>query len=120
MNCLTYLQKCFLIVALLKDLSWEKQNYVMYIATHDIAPHFKHLSKDNLNKSEVMVYSFDESLNEITQTCEMDLIVRYWNNDAQKVDVRYWGSSFFGHATPRNLLKQFNKITGELDPKKLY
>ena len=92
----------------------------MYIATHDIAPHFKHLSKDNLNKSEVMVYSFDESLNEITQTYEMDLIVRYWNNDAQKVDVRYWGSSFFGHATPRNLLKQFNKITSELDPKKLY
>ena len=34
-----------------------------YIATRDIAPHFKHLLKDNLNKSEVMVNSFDESLN---------------------------------------------------------
>ena len=58
----------------------------IYIATHctgialliciDIAPHFKHLLKDNLSKSEVMVYSFDESLNEIIQTCEMDLIIR--------------------------------------------
>ena len=66
-----------------------------------------------------MVYSFDESLNEATQTCEMDLIIRYGNNDAQKVDVRYWGSSFFGHATHQDLLKQFNKITSELDPKKL-
>ena len=92
----------------------------MYIATHGVAPHFKHLLKDNLNKSEVMVYFFDESLNEITQTCEMDVIIRYWNNDAQKVDVRYWGCSFFGHATHQDLLKQFNKITSELDPKKLY
>ena len=49
----------------------------MYIATHGIAPNFKHLLKDNLNNSEVMVYSFDESLNEITQICEMDLIIRY-------------------------------------------
>ena len=92
----------------------------MYIATHEIAPNFKHLLKDKLNKSEVMVYSFDESLNEITQTCEMDLIIRYWNNYAQKVDVRYWGSSFFGHATHQDLLKQFNKITSEFDPKRLY
>ena len=68
----------------------------MYIATHGIAPHFKHLLKDNLNKSEVMEYSFDESLKEITQTCEMDLIIRYWNHDVQKVDVAYWESSFLG------------------------
>ena len=92
----------------------------MYIATHGIAPHFKHLLKDNLNKYEVMVYSFDKSLSEITQACEIDLIIRYWNNNAQKVDVRYWGSSFFGHATHQDLLKQFNKITSELHPKKLY
>ena len=92
----------------------------MYIATHGIAPHFKHLLKDNLNKSEVMICSFDKSLNEITQTCEMDLIIKYRNNDAQRVDVGYWGSSFFGHATHQDLLKQFNKITSELDPKKLY
>ena len=45
----------------------------MHIATHGIAPHFKHLLKDNLNKSEVIVYSSDESLNEIIQTCEMNL-----------------------------------------------
>ena len=42
----------------------------MYIAAHGIAPHLKYLLKDNLNKSEVMVYSFDKSVNEITQTCE--------------------------------------------------
>ena len=92
----------------------------LYIATHDNAPHFKHLLKDNLNKSEVMVYSFDKSLNEITQTCEMNLIMRYWNNDAQKVNVKYLESSFFEHATHQDLLKQFSKITSEHDPKKLY
>ena len=50
----------------------------------------------------------------------MDLIIRYWNNGAQNVDIRYWGSSFFGHATHQDLLKQFSKITSELDPQKLY
>ena len=62
----------------------------MHIAPHGIAPHFKYLLKDNLNKSEVMVYSFDESLNQITQTCEMNSIIRYQNNNAQKADVRCW------------------------------
>ena len=53
----------------------------MYIATHGITPHFKHLLKVILNKYEVMVYSFDESLNEITQRYEMDLVISYWNID---------------------------------------
>lgn len=53
----------------------------MYRATHGIAPHFKHLLKVTLNKYEVMVYSFAEGLNEITQTYEMDLIISYWNID---------------------------------------
>ena len=90
----------------------------MYIATHGIAPYFKHLLKDNLNKSEVMVYSFDESLNEITKTCEMDLIIRYWNNDAQKGDVL--GIQFFWACYSPGFVKAINKITSELDTKKLY
>ena len=75
--------------------------------------------KDNLNKSEVLVYSFDKSLKEITQTCKMDLIIRYWNNDALKGDVRYW-DLVFQACIHQDFLKQFNKITSVLDPKKLY
>ena len=75
--------------------------------------------KDNLNKSEVLVYSFDKSLKEITQTCKMDLIIRCWNNDALKGDVRYW-DLVFQACIHQDFLKQFNKITSVLDPKKLY
>ena len=47
----------------------------------------------------------------------MDLIVRYWNNKTKLVEVRYWGPSFFEHATHQDLLKQINEITIELDQK---
>ena len=52
--------------------------------------------------------SFDESLNDITQTCQMEILIRYWDiND--NVKVRYWRYSFLGHSTHSDLLKHFNE-----------
>ena len=41
------------------------------------------------------MYSFDESLNEATQSCEIDLYVRYWdscNNETKLAigDLVFW------------------------------
>ena len=91
-----------------------------YLATYGIAPLFKNELKTLIKKSEVNVLSFDESLNELSQSCEMDIIVRFWDNDSKKVQVRYWDSSFFGHARHNDLLKHFQEATEDLDPKKLY
>ena len=49
----------------------------MYLATLGIAPYFKLLLQSELAKSDIMVFSFDESLNNITQGCKMDVILRY-------------------------------------------
>ena len=38
-----------------------------------------------------------KDLNEVTQTCEMDLNVRYWDVACSQVKMRYFGSSFMGH-----------------------
>ena len=52
----------------------------MYAINHGIAPYFKSLLLSSINDtSDIHVYSFDKSLNEITETCKMDLYVRYWD-----------------------------------------
>ena len=50
----------------------------------------------------------------------MDLYVRFWDVNASQVKSRYYGSSFLGHATHKDLLKHFGEITKDLSPPKLY
>ena len=69
----------------------------MYAINHGIYTYFKSLLLSSLSQSDIHVYSFDESLNNITQTREMDLYVRYWDIACSQVKVRYFESSFLGH-----------------------
>ena len=49
--------------------------------------------KKEISKSDaVMAFSFDESLNEITQICDMDVIVCYWSEKA-KSEIKIFRSS---------------------------
>jgi len=91
-----------------------------YLASYGIAPLFKSLLSSLVEKSDILVLSFDESLNEITQSCEMDIILRFWDMMENQVKIRYWDSAFFGHAKHDDLLKQFQNATKDLDHKKLY
>ena len=45
----------------------------------------------------------------MTQPCEMDLVIRFWNFTQNKVQVRFWNSMYFdsGHGTHVHLLKNF-------------
>ena len=90
----------------------------MYMINHGLAPFFKSLLLSELNKSDIFIFFFDESLKQVTQTCEMDVYVRFWNVTELKVNVRFIGSTFFGHGTHQNLLKHFHEVTKELDHSK--
>lgn len=97
-----------------------KRTKASYIANFGIAPHFISMLNNQIDKSPIYSLSFDESLNKTTQECEMDLLIRYWDEGNNNVKVRYLGSSFFGHSTAKDLLTQFEEITKHLDPKKNY
>ena len=56
----------------------------------------------------------------ITQECEMDLLIRFWDETDNNVKLRYLGSSFFGHVTVKDLSKQFKEITQSLVPPKIF
>ena len=60
-----------------------------YMTNREIAPYVKEQLRNNINQTEYVVVSFDESLNHTTQSCQMDLLLRYWDNHDQHVKVRY-------------------------------
>ena len=59
--------------------------------------------------------SFDESLN---QKKQMDMIVRFWDQEMNKVTDRYFTSEFLGHATAADMFIHFKRGTAlaVLDP----
>ena len=51
-----------------------------YVVNYGIAPVFKSILIDSVRKAEVFVALFDERLNEQTQNCEIDILVRYFDD----------------------------------------
>ena len=58
---------------------------LQYMVNWGLAPYFRELLIEDVDKSKYVSVGFDESLNEITQSCQMDLTVRYW--DVNRVQV---------------------------------
>ena len=72
---------------------------------------------DELQEALLYVIFYDESLNHIiTQTDQMDLIVRFWDNNKKRVQVHYFDPGFLGHAGAKQLLEKFHELTGKLIP----
>ena len=112
-------QQCFQTAKLPEILVWQEPR-AMYAINHGIPPYFKYFLLSSINASDIHVYSFDDSLNEVTQTCEMDLYVRYWDVACSQIKIRYFGSSFMGHDTYTAILQHFDEITKDCNPAHLY
>ena len=52
-----------------------------YYITYGIAPYFGELIKTWINKWPCFSLSFDESLNRVLEVEQMDMNVRYWDDD---------------------------------------
>ena len=78
---------------------------IRYITNYGIAPYFKCLLIDSLKKIDYFVVSFDESLNDVLRSCEIDLLLRCFDSEGFAVKIRYYDSRFFGHATHQDLVK---------------
>lgn len=68
-----------------------------------------------VTKSPQIVVSFDESLNVKTQSCQMDLQLRYFDVEDDLVKVRYIDSKFIGQSSNVDLLKAFLSGLEKLD-----
>ena len=64
----------------------------MYAINHDLALFFKSALISDLQKSDIHTHinSFDKSLNQVTQTCKMDLYLCYRDVKENLVQSRYY------------------------------
>ena len=55
-----------------------------YVINFGIAPYFRDILYNHLQKSDCFVISFDKSLNDYTQNCQMDILIRYFGSCRNK------------------------------------
>ena len=82
------------------------------IINYGIAPYFYEILKANVNLADFYVINFDESINSITQTNQMDCLINL-------VKVPFWNSSYIGHGTHKDVLKKFEDSLTGLNPSKM-
>ena len=68
----------------------------MYLVNYGLAPYLINYLIDKVKGSERFVVSFDEVLNSLTQMCQMNLMLRYFDLTENKVKLSYWDSRFLG------------------------
>ena len=95
-------------------------NKVKYLTNYGIKLYVKSLLDESIKNSEFFIISFDESLNKVTQDCDMDILIRYFDSTENLVKTRFYDSRFLGHSTHSDLLEHFNDMIKELNPNKLY
>ena len=58
-------------------------------------------------------------MNDVTQTSEMDICIRFWNETTNLVEDRYWDSEFLGHTTNTDLDKSLQEGLNPIDTGKM-
>ncbi|CAL1672566.1 unnamed protein product [Lasius platythorax] len=76
-----------------------------YTITYGITKHFQKELYLLIQKSNELVISFDKSLNKLCQKEQMDIVVRFWDDEKNETSTRYMTSTFFGHTTAIDLLE---------------
>ena len=95
-------------------------NKVPYIIKFETASYCRDILCNSLKQSKCHVVSCDRSLKNITQNCEMDVLVRYFEPVDSKVKIHYLDFCLTGHSTRKNLLFHFTKTLGKLDANKMF
>ena len=88
-----------------------------YYINHGLAPYFKEELVKSINLSSYIVISFDESMNRVIQDEQMDLNIRYWDDEKGLVVTRYFGSQFLRRPNAENLFKHLLESMKLLSPK---
>ena len=65
-----------------------------YICVFGLSEYFLKLLKDSVKG--LYVVMFDESLNKKPQEKQMDVYLRFWDDESKQVKTRYYGSPFLG------------------------
>ena len=84
----------FLLIMPLQNSFPVEELNLHLLLTMALLPISKELLTEYVNLSDGFVILFDENFNSVTQSSEMDIIIPYWDIQAQIVRVHYWGSEW--------------------------
>ena len=76
---------------------------VRYMIIHGIYPALMQKLKSMVNTSPWYSVSLDESLNEYQQKCQIDVNIRYWNDETNIAETSYLDSKFLLRSNVENL-----------------
>ena len=88
-----------------------------YICCFGIASYIKQNLKELLASQPHFVILFDETLNRATESKQMDVHCRFWQDG--QISTRYYASAFMGHAKAYDMLQHFEDCMKELNVNKL-
>ena len=90
-----------------------------YVMNFGIAEYIKDCLTDAIKASPYFSVSFDESLNEILQKCQMDVVIKYWDSKKNEAVSKYFSSTFLGHASAEHLKTAFLSLIDCFDHDRL-
>ena len=64
-------------------------------------------------------FSFDENMSSVMQQCQMDVVIRYWNETAGNLETRF-DSKFLSQPKAKELLSNLKKLQRILKLGSLY
>ena len=82
-----------------------------YYITYGVAPFYKGNLIADIKKSPYYTLYFDESMNRILQTEQMDACIRYWCVKSNMVKTRYLGSEFFDRPNADNIANSIDSAS---------
>lgn len=91
-----------------------------YLTCFGLAPHFKEELIKLLKNEDNYVVLFDESMNAVTQSKQLDVHVHAWNTNKLLVESRYYNSVFIGHGTAADMMMHFRDAVEGLEIPKIF
>lgn len=91
-----------------------------YLICFGLGSYFKEQLINDIRKAPCYVVSFDECLNKVTQTEQLDVVVRHWSEREGKVVVHYFDSDFWDTLKQRNFWKGSREPCHHLIPISCY
>ena len=79
-----------------------------YVVCFGLAPYFKGLLTKSLSNVEHIVAFFDESFNKTSKRGQMDMHVRYWDNNHNYLATRYYHYGFVDKTSAKYVFESFS------------
>lgn len=90
-----------------------------YIMAFGLALHFKSLLRKKVEENEHIILLFDETLSQSNQKKQLDILAGYWDSLQNEVRTNYVNSTFMGHYSADDILREFYENIKPLDLSKI-